>query len=126
MDQFNLFDEPILDAAAGELLKQEAIDRVRENADDDWKSEAFCAVFEIAGVKSEFTTDDVWVALGGRCGTHDPRAMGAVMTDAASAGICVKSSRVTPSKRKQCHKRPISIWISCRARSDDPERGESQ
>ena len=112
--QRSFFDPPVLDAPSGELLKQKAISRVRDNADQEWRNAAIAAVRQIASVYSDFTTDDVWIELGGQAmqGTHDPRAMGAVMTDAARAGICRKSDRVRPSERKECHRRPIAIWIS--------------
>ena len=110
--QRSFFDPPVLDAPSGELLKQEAISRVRDNADQDWRTYALNAVRRIAQQRSEFTTDNVWESLEGWASTHDPRAMGAVMTDAARAGICRKSDRVRPSERKECHRRPIAIWIS--------------
>ena len=113
--QYSFFDDTRPHyAPSGELLKQQAISRVRDNADQDWRNTALAAVRQIASTQSEFTTDNIWSEIEHTSfsSTHDPRAMGAVMTDAARAGICRKSDRVRPSQRKECHRRPIAIWIS--------------
>jgi len=109
---FEPLPDEVVDRMVGHILKERAIKQVRDNADQDWRNTALAAVRRIALTQPEFTTDDVWVELCETTPAHDPRAMGAVMTDAARAGICRKSDRVRPSERKECHRRPIAIWIS--------------
>ncbi len=55
--------------------RDEAVDRVDRNANEQWKQNAFAAVRRLALRGTEFTTDDVWAELGTEEGTHEKRAM---------------------------------------------------
>ena len=102
-----LFDPPPTPKEATD----EAVERVRENADNAWMARATAAVEE-AGAKSHsgtFTTDDVWDILG-EDKPHEPRAMGAVMRSLAKQGVIQSEAAYTTSRRPECHRRPIRLW----------------
>jgi hypothetical protein len=56
------------------------------------------------------TTDDLWAA--GLERPREPRAAGAVMTEAARRKWCVATDRTRKSARKACHARPVRVWAS--------------
>lgn len=91
--------------------REEAIRRVESNADEKWKADAFQAVASIAREQSFLTTDDVWGKVSGD-GTHEPRAMGAIMRQAASAELIEATERYEQSGRVACHRRPLRVWRS--------------
>ena len=96
-----------------EAARDEAIDRVEANANDEWLAKARQAVLWLAHNRDEWTTDDMWSLLDG-CGVHtsEPRAMGAVMRWAARSGLVSKTDRVVNSRRAECHARPVAVWKS--------------
>lgn len=101
-----------------QTVASEAVNRVGAHADADWLSAAHRIVRRLADTRNEFTTDDVWAALDELdVVTHEPRAMGAVMRQAARGGVIVKSDRVRNSVRVECHARPVAVWISRRMNS---------
>lgn len=103
--QSNLFDA--LRAA------DEAVERVDRNADDEWKSAALAAICRTAMGKEFLTTDDIWEAMSSHSATtHEPRAMGAVMRQAAAHGWISRTPDYTKSTRKECHARPVAVWLS--------------
>jgi hypothetical protein len=85
------------------------IEEAALNADDGFIDAAFFAVIRVAERKQFFTTDDVWEALGER-GTHENRAMGAVMRKARSEKVCFPTGNYRPSVRLVAHGRPVRIW----------------
>lgn len=93
--------------------RDEAIRRVDVNADSDWKDEAYRVVAALAAHRPRFTTDDVWGRLSG-VGTHEPRAMGAIMRQAARDGLIRATSEYQQSGRVACHARPLRVWESLR------------
>jgi hypothetical protein len=95
-----------------EAARDDAIAQVEANADRNWMVAAQAAVAVLAMTHDEFTTDDMWAALREVDGTHEPRAMGAVMRAAARRGLIVKTDRVVNSRRAECHARPVAIWRS--------------
>jgi hypothetical protein len=94
--------------------KEEAITRVKANANPEWMSAATKVAYGICKGKQEFTTDDLWAVIDTLAvSTKDNRAMGAVMTNAESKKWCqMKDCRPIPSKRPQCHGRPVCVWES--------------
>lgn len=94
--------------------RDEAIERVDEHADQDWKVEARQAVLHAAAHRAEFTTDYVWWLLDQRevLPPHEPRALGAIMRKAAREGLIQRSDRVVESVRPANHRRPIAVWRS--------------
>lgn len=103
----------------GDLLRDEALERVERGAPYWWKEAAMNAVRDVAQVRSggEFTTDAVWLKLCWSIGkaaaeSVEPRAMGAVMRAAQGEGICEPTDRTRKSVRPACHSRPIRVWRS--------------
>jgi hypothetical protein len=98
----------------GKKLKKQAIETVERNADPIWKTNAKRAVMHLAQTRATFTADDVWRLLDerGEESPREPRAMGAIMTAAAKAGIVEASTQWVESVRPECHRRPVRIWES--------------
>lgn len=96
----------------GERLREEALARVKANTSKQWRDAALVTVRLIAHELDEFTTDDVWFVLDGKYATHEPRAMGAIMLQAARARVIVATDRYVKSARPGCHARPIRVWKS--------------
>ena len=88
-----------------------AIDQVEAHADAEWKRHALEAVARLARERRRFTTDDVWAVMG-KVGTHEPRAMGAVMRQAFRLGLVRGTEDYVKSKRVACHGRPLRVWES--------------
>ena len=103
---------PPLQEVSGEQLKDEAIDRVGEAADPEWMDAAHSAAMQLVNTRHEFTTDDVWALIPPGMSTPEPRAMGAVMRALARSGFVRNSQRTARSTRPECHRRPLTIWVS--------------
>jgi hypothetical protein len=104
----------LFDAALGEQQAEDAIARAEASADEDWMQTAIEAVELIARFRRFFTTDEVWKVLAeSGAATHEPRAMGAVMRQAVTAGTCRKAP-LLPQKSAMaaCHRRPKQVWES--------------
>lgn len=96
----------------GDLLAQDGMDRAEDHADDTWLLAAKRVVWDLIQLGQPFTTDAVWErldALGVR--THEPRALGAVMRAAASAGYLTNTGSYFKSQRPDCHSRPVPLWL---------------
>ena len=95
--------------------KDEAIDRVEEHADAEWKDAAYLACCFCAEIFPRFTTDMLWDMMDKvfyRYETHEPRAMGAIMRRAARDKIIAATALYVRSDRPQCHGRPVAVWES--------------
>jgi hypothetical protein len=97
---------------AGQLSLDQALAVVSDHADYQWVKRARRAVAHVAECKPTFTADDVWDALDAEydVATHERRALGAVMRWATRRGICHPTDDYTPSRRPECHKRPVRVW----------------
>jgi len=94
-------EEPLADVQArrraeANAAKDEAIQRVGANADQEWRRRALDAVRRLAEIGRPFTADDVWDRVGA---PHEPRALGAVMQDAKRRRIAFPTSEYRPSIR---------------------------
>ena len=106
-------ERPLLDRRRGEVLRERAIRRVERNADAVWKEDAYKAAVAVARKNETFTTDEIWSLLGGvGDGTHEGRAMGAVMRRVASTGVAQATGEIRLSERPECHRRPLRVWRS--------------
>jgi hypothetical protein len=104
-------DQPLGDQ--GQMNLDAALQRVEDNADAEWKQAALEATRLCAVEMPEFTTDQVWRVLARtEYGTHEPRAMGAIMRQAVALGWVKPSNEYRTSERPECHKRPVKIWTS--------------
>lgn len=96
----------------GDLFAQEGMARAERAADPDWLQAAKRVVWQLCREGSPFTTDAVWYrleALGVRTG--EPRALGAVMKAASSAGFISATGGYFKSTRPECHSRPLALWV---------------
>lgn len=96
----------------GQQRRDDAIDRVGEHADTEWKAAVALAIRFCAKTRDAFTTDEVWSLLTGRDATHEPRAMGAMMQEAKRAGVIAPTKEWRESARPECHARPCRVWRS--------------
>lgn len=92
--------------------KQEAMQRVFDHADQQWKLEAYATIVRIAKRQTELTTDDVWEAIPSGVETHERRALGPIMVLAAKNGIIEKTGQWVETKREAAHQRPVALWRS--------------
>ena len=96
--------------------KKEGMERVDKHASEAWKKLMYRLIVTAARTKPQFTSDDIFdlfFMLGERPETHDYRALGPVMREAAKNNICVKAN-VAPinSSRRSLHASPRTVWIS--------------
>ncbi len=97
---------------AAQAAADEAIARVEAGADEDWLRHALNAVENCAMRMVHFTTDDVWDRLTNLEHPPEPRALGAVMREAAKRGWVETTDRIRKSTRVACHGRPVRVWKS--------------
>ena len=104
----------LFDASVGEAKKRDALDRVDQNANPEWKQEALSAAKRVAQRQTYFTSDDVWIELDrtGTTYTHQPSAMVAVFRRIDSQKIAVATGKHTPSVRTKTHRRQLMVWKS--------------
>ncbi len=98
---------PLFDAA--KEARAEALKRVDEAAEPEWKDMAYEAVVKTALRLPNFISDDVW-ETGGLDSTREDRALGPVFLRAARDRVCVKTDRVRPSVRSHLSGKPV--WRS--------------
>lgn len=104
-------DRTLWDVFAEEA-RDEALARVEAHADPEWKATALAVVEHLARTRDEMTTDDVWHVLDARgvTFTHEPRALGAVMKQAASFGWISRTERTRRSERVVRHAGDVRVW----------------
>lgn len=97
--------------AAG-LGTADAVERSEEHADAAWKQEALAAIRKAALAFETLIVDEVWRFLSPDAQTHDLRAMGPMMVQAAKLGYI---ERVPDEYRKsnlKNHGTPRPVWRS--------------
>lgn len=95
--------------------RDEAVDRVEENAHAEWLAFALLTVRHLGLLGGEFSTDQVWERLDMfDVHTHEPRAMGAVMKRAVRDGLIEPTGRYVRSSRRECHARPVQTYRGVR------------
>jgi len=92
--------------------RDEAIDRVEEHANSEWKEVAYVTAIEVARTRRFFTSEDVWDALSGDASTHEPRAMGAVMRRLRKENVVEPTDQFITSTSPLGHGRPSRVWRS--------------
>lgn len=101
--------------ARAEDVTNEAIERAGTNANPTWREAAEAAVYRVCKRHEFFVSEDVWQELGAgeqTASTHEPRALGAVMRQAARLGYCVATERWQKTQRVAAHRRPQQVWRS--------------
>jgi hypothetical protein len=96
----------------GEIARDEAMNRVDEHADLDWRVHVDQKICEVARRLPEFSTDDVWASLDPGYATHEHRAMGPRMLAAVKNGYIAETGRTVKSLRPETHRNPKAIWRS--------------
>lgn len=103
--------ESLFDLLAAEQARDEALARVHDHANEEWKTTALQAICDLALKQTELTTDDVWLALSKHdCATHEPRALGSVMRQAAVLGIIKRTDTTRRSIRTARHRGDVRVW----------------
>jgi hypothetical protein len=111
-------DLPLFSAELGAEARDEAVDRVRRHASEDWKLLAHRAAVAVCERMTWFTTDDVLEAMPAGAVPHEPRAWGAVMS-ALSGTWCEPTDRYELSRLVRCHRRPKRVWRSLVHQGDE-------
>ena len=102
-----------IDEYAAEIAKQDALSRVEQNADLDWKQTALEVVKQCALRSPQLTADDIWSELANiAIGTHENRALGPVMNAAQRAGYITPTNEFVKCKRVSRHHTDIRVWKS--------------
>jgi hypothetical protein len=98
----------------GDDGKREGMERVRRHCDPVWRRHADAAVIEAARLYPKLTTDDIVVMIPDHVRTHENRALGPVMQEAAKNGVIAKDMmpNVNCATRKNNHSRPLQVWRS--------------
>lgn len=91
-----------------QVLRDESIKKVEENADAEWLEAAYEAVLKVAKRCDMFTSDDVWAEVD--LPAREPRAMGAVMMKAYRNGVIQPTTYWQESRRRSAHARPLRVW----------------
>jgi len=93
------------------MITDEAIQRSDDHADQAWKKLAVMAVEALSLRGKPFTADDLWDEMQVfNISTHEPRALGAIMRQAARAGQIRNTGTFVKSRRPECHQRPVAVW----------------
>jgi hypothetical protein len=107
----------------GEKGKAGGMNRAERGANPKWKLAAAIAVADAAKQLPKLTTDDVLTFIDPNVCTHEMRALGPVMRNAAKDGWIVQAYEL-PKKcatRPSNHRRPLTVWKSLvfKGRSDE-------
>lgn len=89
-----------------------AMARVHAHADPAWLAQAYRAIQDLCARELYVTSDSVWALLDERGvpSPREPRALGAVMRQAARDGLLEASGEYVQSEREACHSRPVQKW----------------
>lgn len=103
-----------LDSVLADLARADALQRVDEHADPDWRDLAYRCVLAVARRLEHFTTDEVIDELSKHpdVTTHEPRALGPVMMRAARENIIAATDRFVKSNAVSRHRAPKQVWRS--------------
>lgn len=96
--------------------RDEGMSRGADAANAAWKTFMLATVKQAALSKERFTADDVFDIVAATPNppvTHDKRAFGHVMRQAARSGFCKKADcAAVQSRRRTLHASPIQVWDS--------------
>lgn len=113
-DQGDLFHEPTpRDPEEGIRKRDEAIDRVEENAGERWQKLAWDAFTRVYARGRPFTSDDIVELLdteGNWPPPNDERAMGAVIRRAIARRLIGATGERRPASYARAHGRPQTVW----------------
>ena len=94
--------------------RDEAMERADAHADTEWKTTVEAVILHIGRMRPTFTADDVWDYLEAhhKVSTHEPRALGPILTSLHKARIIHPTGGYKPSRRR--HAAPIRIWTTAK------------
>lgn len=101
-----------LDLLSAKTQRDDGIRRARDHASDRFRMHAEAAVYQACKELPELIVDSAWARMPPDVGTHDARAMGAVMLYAVRQGWLEKTDRFLPSAQPACHQNPRRVWRS--------------
>ena len=102
---------------------EDAIEQARINADQNWMVWALQAAYMTATHRDQFTADDVWVTLQRwkpDSDTHERRAMGPILREAARRGWIASTGTYATSRRRSRHCGPVLLWKSTITADSEP------
>lgn len=106
------------DPEAGRRNRDAALERVEENAGEDWNALAWSALMDVLEEPpSEFTSErvrEIMTDRGQWPPPNDPRALGPIMLRAARAGLIHDTKRITTSVYASSNNMPKRIWQKVR------------
>ncbi len=112
-EQTSIFQAPLsVRREAGRLARDQAVERVDEHADPDWKVKVLKVIYELVLRRLDLISDDVWDALGGEPSPRERRAMGPMMQVAAKKGWIEPTEQMRQAHRGVNHARPQRVWRS--------------
>lgn len=106
-------------------VTDEAIARVKANADEEWYAAALDALHDLARSREAFTADELQPLLAGLGRPHEPRVVGAVMREGARRHWITKTDEYRPSSLARNHAAPRVLWRSLLVRPDVTPAGEA-
>jgi hypothetical protein len=95
--------------------KRDGMDRAWEHANTEWKRVMLICALEVAKRKPFLNTDDLehWRSTYyPNHTTHENRAIGPIMREAAKLGYCTPTLDWVESRQKVNHSRPMRVWFS--------------
>ena len=101
--------------STGDVLRDQALELVEANADDEWKEAAGRAVRWLARTAPELTSEDVIHALDihyPELSTHEPRALGSIMKRAKRDGFIEPTDRFVKAQPVSRHSGTVRVWRS--------------
>ena len=103
-----------LDGALADLSRTDALQRVDEHADPDWRDVAYDCVVAVAKRCAMFTTDEVLDELARHptVSTHEGRAHGPVMMRAQRDRLIIATDQFVKSEAVSRHCAPKRVWAS--------------
>ena len=103
---------PLADWQKGEAARKnrdEAMERVEENAEEGFSERARAVIQQVAEAKEDFTSDDVWPILG-KNSTHNRKAIGPPFNSLVRAGVIEKTGEWRPSTDPECNGRDKPVY----------------
>lgn len=91
-----------------EARRNEALRRVDENTDDEWKRLARMALVATATENVILSPDDIWKVIEP---PEEPRYLGPIMVWGSREGI-IRKLEGCDTRSKRGHSPPVQVWIS--------------
>ena len=100
----------LFDPEGAKAARDEAMARVEAHAHEQWKDAAMDTIYRAWRLRPSFTSEDLW--KDGLPKPPEPRALGPMITAAASRGWCEASGTYVKGSSVSRHGAPIAVWTS--------------